>query len=45
MRAHAGSCGAAFASGDVQPGDKPDQRDKKLAKAMEKMFRNYPPQS
>ena len=34
-----------FASGDVNPGDKPEQRDKKLAKAAEKMFRNYPPKS
>ena len=34
-----------LASGDIKPGDKPDQRDKKLAKATEKMFRNYPPKS
>lgn len=32
-----------LASGDVKPSDKPDQREKKLAKATEKMFRNYPP--
>jgi hypothetical protein len=32
-------------SGDIKPNDKPEQRDKKLAKAMEKMFRNYPPGS
>jgi Domain of unknown function (DUF4136) len=34
-----------LASGDIKPGDKPEQRDKKLAKATEKMFRNYPPES
>jgi Domain of unknown function (DUF4136) len=34
-----------MASGDIKPSDKPDQRDKKLAKATEKMFRNYPPRS
>ena len=34
-----------MASGDIKPNDKPEQRDKKLAKAMEKMFRNYPPRS
>ena len=34
-----------LASGNVNPGDKPDQRDKKLAKATEKMFKNYPPRS
>jgi hypothetical protein len=34
-----------MASGDIKPNDKPQQRDKKLAKAMEKMFRNYPPRS
>ena len=35
----------AMASGDIKPNDKPEQRDKKLAKAIEKMFRNYPPRS
>jgi hypothetical protein len=34
-----------MASGDIKPNDKPEQRDKKLAKAMEKMFKNYPPRS
>lgn len=33
----------AMASGEIKPTDKPEQRDKKLAKATEKMFRNYPP--
>jgi hypothetical protein len=32
------------ASSDIRPTDKPDSRDKKIAKAMEKMFKNYPPQ-
>jgi Domain of unknown function (DUF4136) len=34
-----------MASGDIKPNDKPDQRDKKMAKATEKMFKNYPPGS
>ena len=34
-----------MASGDIKPSDKPEQRDKKLAKATEKMFKNYPPKS
>lgn len=34
-----------MASGDIKPNDKPEQRDKKLGKALEKMFRNYPPRS
>jgi Domain of unknown function (DUF4136) len=34
-----------MASGDIKPNDKPEQRDKKMAKATEKMFRNYPPRS
>jgi len=34
-----------MASGDIQPNDKPAQRDKKMAKATEKMFKNYPPKS
>jgi hypothetical protein len=35
----------AMATGDIKPNDKPEQRDKKMARAMEKMFRNYPPRS
>ena len=34
-----------MASGDIKPNDKPEQRDKKMAKATEKMFKNYPPRS
>jgi hypothetical protein len=34
-----------MASGDIKPSDKPEQRDKKMSKATEKMFRNYPPRS
>jgi hypothetical protein len=34
-----------MATGDSKPNDKPEQRDKKMARAMEKMFRNYPPRS
>ena len=34
-----------MASGDIKPNDKPEQRDKKMAKATEKMFKNYPPGS
>ena len=32
-----------LASSDIRPGEKPQSRDKKIAKATEKMFRNYPP--
>jgi hypothetical protein len=35
----------SLASSDIKPTDKPDSRDKKIAKATEKMFRNYPPLS
>ena len=34
-----------LASSDIQPGDKPETREKKIGKATDKMFRNYPPQS
>ena len=34
-----------LASSDIRPTDKPETRDKKIAKATEKMFRNYPPKS
>jgi hypothetical protein len=33
----------SLASSDVRPTDKPEQRDKKIGKATEKMFKNYPP--
>jgi hypothetical protein len=33
----------SLASSDVRPTDKPENRDKKIAKATEKMFKNYPP--
>ena len=33
----------SLASSDIRATDKPATRDKKIAKAMEKMFRNYPP--
>ena len=33
----------SLASSDIRPTDKPESRDKKIAKATEKMFRNYPP--
>jgi hypothetical protein len=33
----------SLASSDIRTTDKPATRDKKIAKAMEKMFRNYPP--
>lgn len=33
----------SLASSDIRPTDKPETRDKKVAKATEKMFRNYPP--
>ena len=35
----------SLASSDIRPSDKPESRDRKIAKAMEKMFKNYPPQS
>jgi hypothetical protein len=31
------------ASSDIRPTDKPQSRDRKIMKAMEKMFKNYPP--
>ena len=30
---------------DVHPTDKPDQRDRDIARAIKKMFKNYPPKS
>jgi hypothetical protein len=33
----------SLASRDIRPTDKPQSRDNKIAKATEKMFRNYPP--
>ena len=33
----------SLASSDIRPTDKPESRDKKVAKATEKMFKNYPP--
>ena len=30
-------------SSDIRPTDKPEDRDKKITKATEKMFKNYPP--
>jgi hypothetical protein len=33
----------SLASSDIRPTDKVESRDKKIAKATEKMFRNYPP--
>lgn len=35
----------SLASSDVKPSDKPESRDRKIAKATGKMFKNYPPQS
>ena len=35
----------SLASSDITPTDKPETRDNKIAKATEKMFKNYPPQS
>ena len=32
----------SLASSDIRPTDKPESRDKKIAKATEKMFKNYP---
>jgi hypothetical protein len=33
----------SMASSDIRPTDTPESRDKKVAKATTKMFRNYPP--
>ena len=33
----------SLASSDIRPTDKPENRDNKIAKATEKMFKNYPP--
>ena len=33
----------SLASSDISPTDKPESRDKKIARATEKMFKNYPP--
>jgi hypothetical protein len=33
----------SLASSDIRPTDKPESRDKKITKATEKMFKNYPP--
>ena len=33
----------SVASSDIRPSDNPENRDKKIAKATEKMFKNYPP--
>ena len=35
----------SLASSDIRPNDKPETREKKIRKATEKMFKNYPPQS
>jgi hypothetical protein len=35
----------SLASSDIRPTDKPESRDKKIAKATEKMFKNYPTRS
>jgi hypothetical protein len=35
----------SLASSDIRPNDKPETREKKITKVMEKMFKNYPPQS
>ena len=35
----------SLASSDIRPTDKPETRDRKIATATEKMFRNYPPKS
>jgi hypothetical protein len=35
----------SLAISDIKPTDKPESRDKKITKATEKMFKNYPPQS
>jgi hypothetical protein len=33
----------SLASSDIRPTDKPETRDKKISKATEKMFKNFPP--
>jgi hypothetical protein len=33
----------SLASSDIRPTDKPESRDKKITKATERMFKNYPP--
>ena len=33
----------SLASSDIRANDKPESRDRKIAKAMEKMLKNYPP--
>jgi hypothetical protein len=33
----------SLANSDIRPTDKPESRDKKVAKATEKMFKSYPP--
>jgi uncharacterized protein DUF4136 len=33
----------SFASSDIRTTDKPESRDRKIAKATDKMFKNYPP--
>jgi hypothetical protein len=33
----------SLASSDIRPTDKPESRDNKIAKATQKMFKNYPP--
>ena len=35
----------SLASSDIRPNDTPETREKKITKATEKMFRNYPPKS
>jgi len=35
----------SLASSDIRPNDKPEAREKKITKATEKMFKNYPPRS
>jgi Domain of unknown function (DUF4136) len=35
----------SLAISDIKPTDKPESRDKKITKATEKMFKNYPPKS
>ena len=35
----------SLASSDIRPSDKPDTREKKITKATEKMFKNFPPPS
>jgi hypothetical protein len=35
----------SLASSDIRPTDETETREKKIGKAMDKMFRNYPPKS